>query len=67
MSDKITENQSIELQLQKLTEIVEALESDELTLEESLKKFEEGILLTKNCQKSLEASEKRIAELLIKE
>lgn len=67
MSDKITENQSIESQLQKLTEIVEALESDELTLEESLKKFEEGILLTKNCQKSLEASEKRIAELLIKE
>ncbi len=67
MSDKITENQSIESQLQKLTEIVEALESDELTLEDSLKKFEEGINLTKACQKSLEASEKRIAELLIKE
>lgn len=67
MSDKITENQSIESQLQKLTEIVEALESDELTLEDSLKKFEEGINLTKSCQKSLEASEKRIAELLIKE
>ncbi len=67
MSDKITENQSIESQLQALTEIVEALESDELSLEDSLKKFEEGIALTKACQESLEASEKRIAQLLTKE
>lgn len=66
MSDKITKNQSIEAKLQMLTKIVEALESDELPLEESLQKFEEGIALTKACQESLEASEKRIAQLLTK-
>lgn len=67
MSDKIKENQSIESQLQALTKIVEALESDELSLEDSLKKFEEGISLTKACQESLEASEKRITQLLTKD
>ena len=67
MSDKIKENQSIESQLQALTKIVEALESDELSLEESLTKFEEGISLTKACQENLEASEKRINQLLTKD
>nr|WP_308430451.1 exodeoxyribonuclease VII small subunit [Ignatzschineria ureiclastica] len=50
--------------LQKLNEIVESLESDELPLEESLKQFEQGIALTKACQETLEASEKRINQLL---
>ena len=67
MSDKIKENQSIESQLQSLTKIVEALENNELSLEESLAKFEEGISLTKACQESLEASEKRINQLLTKD
>ena len=67
MSDKITKNQSIESKLQALTKIVEALESDDLSLEDSLTKFEEGIALTKACQESLEASEKRITQLLKKD
>ncbi|GGZ96456.1 hypothetical protein GCM10007162_10680 [Ignatzschineria ureiclastica] len=64
MSEKNVENQSIESLLQKLNEIVESLESDELPLEESLKQFEQGIALTKACQETLEASEKRINQLL---
>lgn len=64
MSEKNVENQSIEHLLQKLNEIVESLESDELPLEESLKQFEQGIALTKACQETLEASEKRINQLL---
>ncbi len=64
MSEKNVENQSIESLLHKLNEIVESLESDELPLEESLKQFEEGIALTKACQETLEASEKRINQLL---
>lgn len=64
MSEKNLENQSIELLLQKLNEIVESLESDELPLEESLKQFERGIALTKACQETLEASEQRINQLL---
>lgn len=71
MSEKIsqdtTENLSIEAQLEKLTKILEALENDELPLEESLQKFEEGIRLTKECQALLEASEKKISQLLSKE
>lgn len=64
MSEKNVENQSIESLLHKLNEIVESLESDELPLEESLKQFEQGIALTKACQETLEASEKRINQLL---
>ena len=64
MSEKNVENQSIESLLQKLNEIVESLESDELQLEESLNQFEQGIALTKACQETLEASEKRINQLL---
>ncbi|PWD81128.1 exodeoxyribonuclease VII small subunit [Ignatzschineria ureiclastica] len=64
VSEKNVENQSIESLLQKLNEIVESLESDELPLEESLKQFEQGIALTKACQETLEASEKRINQLL---
>ncbi|WP_239990271.1 exodeoxyribonuclease VII small subunit [Ignatzschineria cameli] len=68
MSEKISENKSeslsIEAQLEKLSKILEALESDELPLDQSLQKFEEGIRLTKSCQAMLEASEKKISQLL---
>lgn len=67
ISQDIAENLSIEAQLEKLTQILEALENDELPLEESLQKFEEGIRLTKKCQALLEASEKKISQLLSKE
>ncbi len=67
ISQDIAENLSIEAQLEKLTKILEALENDELPLENSLQKFEEGIRLTKECQALLEASEKKISQLLSKE
>lgn len=71
MSEKISENKSeslsIEAQLEKLSKILEALESDELPLDQSLQKFEEGIRLTKSCQAMLEASEKKISQLLLTE
>ena len=67
INENIAENLSIEAQLKKLTQILEALENDELPLEESLQKFEEGIRLTKSCQVMLEASEKKISRLLTKE
>ncbi|PWD83963.1 exodeoxyribonuclease VII small subunit [Ignatzschineria cameli] len=54
----------MEAQLEKLSKILEALESDELPLDQSLQKFEEGIRLTKSCQAMLEASEKKISQLL---
>lgn len=54
-----------EKDLEKLEEIVAALEEGDLPLDEALKRFEEGIKLAKRCEKALCEAEKRI-ELLTK-
>ncbi len=46
--------------LKELENIVRELESGEVGLDESLKKFESGIALYKKCRQSLEGAEKRI-------
>ena len=51
--------------LKKLEEIVQGLESEELSLDDSLKKFEEGIKLSRICRKKLEEIEKKV-QMLIK-
>ena len=51
--------------LSTLESIVEKLERGELSLEESLAAFEEGIRLSRICSKRLEDAEKKI-EILIK-
>jgi len=51
--------------LSKLEGIVKDLESGELSLEESLAAFEEGIRLSRICSKQLDAAERKI-EILIK-
>jgi exodeoxyribonuclease VII small subunit len=50
--------------LKKLEKIVEELESGDMPLEKSLKKFEEGIALSKFCSKTLDETEARITRLL---
>lgn len=49
--------------LAKLEDIVKAMESDDLSLEDSLKYFEQGVALTKQCQSALSAAEQKIALL----
>ena len=49
----------------RLEDIVTKLESGDLSLEESMTLFEEGITLTKKCKSRLEAAEQKI-QLLIK-
>lgn len=49
--------------LTKLEEIVEAMESEELPLEELLSKFEEGTRLAKVCQEKLSEAEVKIKQL----
>jgi len=51
--------------LAALEAIVEALEEGELPLEESLKRFEDGIKLYRRCDKALTDAEKKI-EILTK-
>ena len=46
--------------LKELENIVRELESGEVSLDESLNKFESGIALYKKCRQSLEGAEKRI-------
>ena len=69
MSEYKTESEqdkpSFEKDLEKLEEIVHALEEGGLSLDESLKQFEEGIRLSKRCEKALTEAEKKI-EMLTK-
>jgi exodeoxyribonuclease VII small subunit len=51
-------------QLEKLRSIVEKLEHGGLTLDESLKIFEEGIALSRKCMETLNHSEGKVQELL---
>jgi exodeoxyribonuclease VII small subunit len=50
--------------LTRLEEIVKELESGDLPLEQSLKLFEEGIKLSRICNKRLEDAERRVDILL---
>ena len=52
--------------MQRLEDIVRGLESGELSLEESLKIFEEGMTLVNACSKKLEEAEQKVT-LLVKE
>lgn len=63
MSNK---TQSFEASLDKLEEIVRKLEDGELSLDDSLKLFEEGIRLSRECKERLDQAEKRI-EVLTKD
>ena len=49
-----------EANLAQLEDIVETLEDGNLSLEESLKSFELGIKITRQCQEALKKAEQRV-------
>ena len=53
--------------LSRLEEIVRKMESGDLSLEDSLKAFEEGIRLSRLCAKKLDEAERRVEVLLKQE
>jgi exodeoxyribonuclease VII small subunit len=53
--------------LEKLEDIVRRMETGEMTLEESLKAFEEGIKLSRLCAKKLDEADRRVDLLLRQE
>ena len=55
-----------ETAMRDLEEIVERLEHGDLPLEESLKAFERGIVLTRDCQAALKDAEQKVEILLNK-
>ena len=57
-------NLNFEDSLAKLEGIVDALEDNDVSLEVSFKKFEEGIKLVKDCQKQLKEAELKVNKLM---
>ena len=55
---------TFEQSMEQLEQIVQELESGDLPLEKAIKKFEEGIQLSKLCAKKLDETEKKVALLL---
>ena len=60
-----TKKFNLEKSLAELEELVEELESGDLPLEKAMKKFEEGIKLTRGCQTALQEAEQKV-EILLK-
>ncbi|MCO4811200.1 MAG: exodeoxyribonuclease VII small subunit [Gammaproteobacteria bacterium] len=60
-----TKKFNLEKSLADLEELVEELESGDLPLEKAMKKFEEGIKLTRGCQTALKEAEQKV-EILLK-
>ena len=54
----------LEKSLAQLEELVEELESGDLPLEKAMKKFEQGVKLTRNCQAALKDAEQKVEILL---
>jgi exodeoxyribonuclease VII small subunit len=54
---------TFEKALGRVEEIVETLESGDPSLEESLALFEEGVVLSRQCNKRLDAAERRLEVL----
>ena len=50
--------------MKQLERIVQELEDGELPLEKAIKKFEEGIKLTRFCAAKLDETEKKVSVLL---
>ena len=55
---------NFENNMENLEKIVTELENGDLNLDESISKFEEGIKISKECNKILEDAEKKITILL---
>ncbi len=57
------EEMNFEESIKKLEAIVKELEDENISLEESMEKFEMGIKLSSNCLKKLNEAENKIEEL----
>ena len=53
--------------LTNLEQLVESMESGELTLEQSLDAFERGVRLTRDCQQALQQAEQKVQILMARD
>ena len=54
---------SFENDLKSLQKILEDIEKDDLSLEMMIKKYQEGVEISKKCQKTLQEAEQKIKEI----
>ena len=52
-----------EIDLKSLQKILEDIEKDDLSLEMMIKKYQEGVEISKKCQKTLQEAEQKIKEI----
>lgn len=60
----MSQTQSFEKKLEELTTVIEKMEQSDVGLEESLKLYEQGIKLTRACQKIITEAEQKIEKLM---
>lgn len=61
-----TKKLDYEAAVAELETLVERLEQGDISLEESLKLYERGVLLTRDCQEALQAAEQKV-QMLVKQ
>ncbi len=66
MAKRNPQDKKFEAALEELEQVVEQLESGDLSLEDSLAAFEKGVGLVKYCNQKLNEVEKKI-EILVKD
>lgn len=59
-----TQSYDFEQALSQLEQLVERMESGDLSLEDSLEAFEQGVKLTRECQTRLSEAEQKVRELI---
>ena len=64
MTDKTQQTPSFEQALQQLEQLVNELEQGDLPLEESLKKFEQAVALSRSSQQQLQQAEVKVKQLI---
>lgn len=64
--DKQNQSPDFEKSLAELEKIVRRMEHGEQSLEQTLKDFERGMMLSEQCRKSLETARQRVEKLVAK-
>lgn len=63
MAKKTDDQLTIDQKMDKLDEIIEKMESDEVTLEESFNFYKEGVELLSSCNEAIDRVEKEVLKL----
>jgi len=63
MADNNISKLSFEQAIKKLTDIVSKIEDGQISLEQSLTQYEQGMELIKHCRAILQKAEKKIEEI----